>query len=310
MFDGNRGKFSKIGWGLVAIITGSALLAVLVAWPIYLEQREAYTEATRNAADYSENANDKIALECSGLAGQQRDVCADEINDSAREHQRNEYDLAAQRTMALWTGVMGGMAVLGIALSAIVAYLVLATWRDTKRAADTSERSLEIQTRPFLYLDKVEHERFDFDEQGVGYGFTFFIKNLGVLPATNLRIWTYSAVLDRWEPVNAEFTEKAIEISACPQGVTRKVFERLILTRAQVDEFESFKTQFLLGIKIVFDTRFRKNKTVREYRWADIGSLRNGGLFYLSRREPLDTTGDLFADDSPANDDSRHRADG
>ncbi len=148
MHDSNRGDHTKIG--LIAGIFVAALFVIAFAWPAFLAQREIQNDASRSAAHYSESAQKNVAAKCSNLAGQARADCAQPIEDAAREAQRGEYDLAAQETVAVWTAVMGGVAVFGVALSAVGVFLVWTTFDATRRANAIANEALDGQLRPWI----------------------------------------------------------------------------------------------------------------------------------------------------------------
>ncbi len=125
------------GW-FAATLFGAAMLVLLSAWPAYLLHREAGREASQAAEYYGNNAKHDIALKCRDPMKANLE-CTKEIEGAARENQRKEFDLAAQKQMTIWAALMGWMAVLGVAFSAIVAFLVWTTFRETKRTADEAK---------------------------------------------------------------------------------------------------------------------------------------------------------------------------
>lgn len=147
MYDGDWRKFLKDRGGLISAFFAAGMFVIALAWPAVLAQREIDNNASRNAGYYAENAQNNVAAKCSGLSGQARADCANPIENPAREAQRGEYDLAAQQTMAIWTAVMGGVAVLGVALSGIGVYLVWTTFRETRRTAKIASDNLDAYRR-------------------------------------------------------------------------------------------------------------------------------------------------------------------
>jgi len=142
MSDRDWRQFLKARGGLIAVAVAATLFLIVFAWPAVLEQREIQDEAARHAEYYSANAQNDVTVKCSSLSGQARADCAKPIEDAAREHQRSEHDLAAQQITALWTAVMGGVAVLGVALSGVGVYLIWETFRETQRTAKIASDNL------------------------------------------------------------------------------------------------------------------------------------------------------------------------
>lgn len=139
MSDSNRGDDTAIGlkrWLAPAIIFAIALLGIggVQHW-IY------YDDAHSRAAAHSRDADYHIATECRMINAAPE--CAREIEQARRENQRSEYDLYSQKAMALWTAIMGAMAVIGIALSGVGVYLIWRTWDATRKAADNSQKTYD-----------------------------------------------------------------------------------------------------------------------------------------------------------------------
>ena len=153
MSDGDRDGDSPLRlkrW----LISAAMFAAVMVGYG-GVQQGVYYYEAARHAAGYARNANDKIAAECRMPTAPAN--CERAIDGAAREDQRDEYDLYSQKAMALWTAIMGAMAVIGVSLSGVGIYLIWRTWAETRRAAEAgfqaneiSRQGLEMANRPWL----------------------------------------------------------------------------------------------------------------------------------------------------------------
>lgn len=131
-----RTKVELRHWIPVAVVLVTAFVLLgLVQHGLY------YNEATKQAENYARQANDEIVSECTIPATKER--CSYEIKERYRENHRKEYDLYSQKAMALWTGVMGVMAMFGIGLSGLGVFLIWQTWGATQIAADNSQKTLE-----------------------------------------------------------------------------------------------------------------------------------------------------------------------
>jgi hypothetical protein len=189
MSDGDWGKFRKDRGGLIAAVFVAALFAIIAIEPTILAHRDAYNDAARNAAHYAEDAKHDIAVKCARLAGQAHDDCADEIDNAAREDQRNEYDLAAQQISAMWAAIMGGMAVVGVGLSGVGVYLIWQTWAETRAAADAGRRANEIalnSQRAWVSLSAIPTLLQNWGVGGLYIRVGFVAKNTGGSAATHL----------------------------------------------------------------------------------------------------------------------------
>jgi uncharacterized protein YhbP (UPF0306 family) len=190
-------KFFETRGGLILSIFVAALAAVLVTTQAILDHAEVSRDAAARAANYAENAQNNIPIKCSRFAGQAAVDCADEIKETARANQRAEYDVAAQETMAIWTAVMGTVAVLGVALSGVGVYLIWQTWAETRKAAESGRASLDAfiaAERPILRIRELNVNEV-YDRTTKDYNLTFWIKgeNIGKGIATINGIkWDYS----------------------------------------------------------------------------------------------------------------------
>lgn len=193
MYDSHWRQFLKDRGGL--ILTSSmalAFMAVTIMTGVSLQWETNY-DAARNSANYAEDARNDVAAKCGALTGQARNDCSDEINDAARENQREEGDLAAQQTMALWTAVMGGMAVVGVSLSGIGVYLIWQTWGETQNAAKAGQEANRIALstqRPWINFD-IRVWRFTFAEGVASIKLMVEAKNDGNSPAQRVSIVPY-----------------------------------------------------------------------------------------------------------------------
>lgn len=104
-----------------------------------LSQQAAHEqEAKQRSADYAKYAADQIKQTCvwTGSPPLEQARCIKgavaEYRLKTRDNQREYEDLAAQRTSAPWTGIMGLAAVIGMALSAIGVALVYTTFNETR----------------------------------------------------------------------------------------------------------------------------------------------------------------------------------
>lgn len=138
MSDGNRGGLDKarLRYWLIGAI--GAACAVIAA--VGIQQWFHYDNAADRAVYETRHTEFQIATECVTPALYVE--CSREVEQASRSQQRDEYDLYSQQATALWTSVMGAMAVLGVALSAVGVYLIWGTWDSTREAAENSRKTL------------------------------------------------------------------------------------------------------------------------------------------------------------------------
>lgn len=157
-----------------------------------------YSEASsRSQIEYQE-AREQIAADCRLPASS--NACSTEIMDEAREDQRAEFDLYSQKAMALWTAIMGTMAVIGASLSAVGIYLIWRTWDATREAADNSRRTLRsfvAKERALLIPQKLNESRYEEHDGTQTSGFAVELVNGGQAPGT--------VILNQWAFISEPF---------------------------------------------------------------------------------------------------------
>lgn len=134
------------------VVVVTAAITVIFAICSGLSKQITYDQrAADGSADYSKEAASQIEQACIGIPPPKQRPCiykaATEYRLQASDKQREYEDLAAQQKSALWTGIMGWAALIGMGLSAIGAVLVWVTFRETRRGADAAIASNEIQHR-------------------------------------------------------------------------------------------------------------------------------------------------------------------
>lgn len=140
MSDGVGSGKSKTG--LIGAIIGAVIVGLMVLGYGLCQHSIHYQDAARDAAYYASDAQDQIRRECLPLPAAAERQCAREANNAARQNQREEYDLYAQQAVALWTAIMGGMAIVGIGLSSVGVYLIWQTWGETQKGASAAASTL------------------------------------------------------------------------------------------------------------------------------------------------------------------------
>jgi len=125
-------------WFWVAMLI--ALCAVILA---HSEQSRHHKTASVHAEQYRRDADKRISQTCISLTRQAKANCVNIAQEIDREGQRKEYDLYSQRSMAIWTIVMGYAAIFGVSLSGIGVYLIWTTFEETRKAATASSKSYD-----------------------------------------------------------------------------------------------------------------------------------------------------------------------
>ena len=108
-----------------------------------------YEQAAKNRShNYAQRRDIIIKDRCSPLAGTDKAKCINEEREAAREGDRKEYGLEAQRITAAWTAHMGIAAIIGMVASLIGVGLVWTTFHETRIANIIALPDLVYSPRP------------------------------------------------------------------------------------------------------------------------------------------------------------------
>ena len=182
-------------WRLALALALAATIAGLsVGWGLW-QQSEYEWKAQHQSTEHASYARNYIRNRCIGSVIDKID-CATKARDEHRAYQRDEQDLVAQKTSALWTMIMGWAATFGMVLSAVGVYLVWTTFAETRRANEIAREALIVGNRAWLIVDSVDVSglfyAFDGPDVVISGKIVFIIKNTGKSAATD--IWTKEAV--------------------------------------------------------------------------------------------------------------------
>jgi hypothetical protein len=142
-----------------AILGIAFALALLAGWWIsrdainsqttYEQHAKQYAEADREAAYRHAQAS------CVRLARAEARECVHKQYHAAREAERQEYDLEAQRVTSAWTRAMGLAAIVGMVFGILGVGLVWRTFEATREGNEIARSQMLAATRPILSFDGV-----------------------------------------------------------------------------------------------------------------------------------------------------------
>jgi ABC-type multidrug transport system fused ATPase/permease subunit len=144
---GRAGSDRLAPWVVVSAIAITVLVLGTVVFAVRSDRERVYQEyATAKAYD---EARGKFNEECSDIASI-KDLwqCFERIIETAREPQRSEEDLRAQKEMAQWSywmviiSAFVGVPSIGIAWAAL--YWIVQTWALQRRAAEAAIKAVKI----------------------------------------------------------------------------------------------------------------------------------------------------------------------
>lgn len=183
------------GWTGAAVAVLAALTAALW-YPLNLQARSE-KEAEERRRVYDQVAQDVIEY-CSIFPVEGQLECLSERIRGAQENYRGENDLAAQRTMAMWTAAIGIVAIVGIPLTFGGILLLYGTLRETRRIG-------QAQVRAYISLSSVTLYPF-----GQRRSLSLDFANIGQSPARWVEVESNARALDI--PENGWVFERDVEI--------------------------------------------------------------------------------------------------
>ena len=181
MSDSDRSERSKIELAValsIAILIGGAIF-----WKASTQEADSQIEAQDRAADYANTASIEVTPACR-LRKLTVTECADQAEYRARPDQRDEYDLAAQQTMAAWTRAMGIAGLIGMAVGIVGLGLIYRTYAATREAAENSAETLRsfIAKERGILVPIVAEKAIELP--AMREGLSIIVENKGSAPAT------------------------------------------------------------------------------------------------------------------------------
>jgi hypothetical protein len=194
MFDSDRGDKPKTRL-IQSTIFATFFILFLTGWGVWF-QLGYHQQATDKSAQYERWSDHEIKTGCPSLGKLTKAECTYQAKQSAHENKRDEYDLYAQRTSALWAGIMAVAALLGIGLSGVGVYLVKTTFDETRKAnniARTQARASILAHDAYLLVPKGGFKPIPpgntlFPEGAYVFIFECQITNVGMTVAKDVRM--------------------------------------------------------------------------------------------------------------------------
>ncbi|MFI0848481.1 hypothetical protein [Mesorhizobium sp. IMUNJ 23232] len=194
MSDSTRHR--RIAAKLIGVFAVLVAAAVCVAVVLYGrgKQVEYNWEADRRHQEYTRNNEYQARDACLVLPLVHQANCIAEARHKARENERQEQDLVAQRVTAVWTFLMGCAAILGVGLSAIGVFLVFTTFKATREGVESAKASADAaldqardlqlqQLRPYIHFESGSFKISVSDKSEFTCSSVITIKNSGLTPA-------------------------------------------------------------------------------------------------------------------------------
>jgi hypothetical protein len=206
--------------GVVSILISALLIIVFSQRSIRYER-----EATDRSYDYARDAERQIAVHCRASIAADRANCVNKAVQTAREYQREEQDLAAQKVSAWWTKIMGAAAVAGVILSAFGVFLVWRTFRAAREGNAISREAMMAENRAWIEIvPTFQFGDFRYLEEQSEFRLkaVFTVKNIGETVALNVGFMIDLIPDPSWfHETNAvaDFTERLLKHSITVDAV-------------------------------------------------------------------------------------------
>ncbi|WP_417609160.1 hypothetical protein [Parasphingorhabdus sp.] len=187
---------------LISTLIGIIVLSAAISYLVDLNTVQQFYKETaiQNADKYADDAETTIKSSCIDPASLKRNPdCIKEAEYTARQNERDEYDLYSQRSMSLWNETMGKTAVLGVAIGFVSVWLIFVTFQATRQAAKAGLNSNEIaerSQRPWIVFKPLLIEPLLINDKKIQIYFDLEIENIGKRPANGIVIESFLFVPD------------------------------------------------------------------------------------------------------------------
>lgn len=200
------------------ILTAACLIPLV--WILWLVEATTARQhrAEQEAARQFERTRQSIEEECPGAVSVI--ACENEMIDASRDHQRSEYDLAAQENMAQYALAAVFLALAGVVVTSVATFFVYRTLRATleavneargatdaaRRAVDVTEQMGRVQAR--AYIDAIAaHVHYD-----AGYASVrVTLRNGGQTPAKEITLYGATDIIDARLPIDPPHFASLVE---------------------------------------------------------------------------------------------------
>lgn len=149
-----RKRFAE-RWLAISFVLLAVTGVASFSYHVFLADNSNQREAAGAVHHYQRDADRQIAGHCPRTPGPVRTECVNQRREAAREKQREEYSLGAQKVAAYWTRLMGIAALVGVLLSAVGIYLIFKTFEETRQQSGDFNRSVEHAARSAQAMEAV-----------------------------------------------------------------------------------------------------------------------------------------------------------
>lgn len=136
------------------------VLALVVIFSIigfYLGQDDGRSRAAQvSAQKHHEDTAAQIETYCAGLSIPTLTECIEKAVETSGDHQRAEYDLAAQQDVAEWTKWVLVVSVVGVLLTLVGIYFVWLTFGETRETNLITKDIGQAQSRAYVHVEAVK----------------------------------------------------------------------------------------------------------------------------------------------------------
>jgi hypothetical protein len=233
---------------LLIIIVVGIVMAMTIMFTSIFEEVGSQADARKVADAYERSAGIQAQYNCHYLRGAEKANCVDRIFDRARDKQREEYQLAANRKAASWDAAAGKAASLGLLFSAVTILAVFLTFREQQRTTSRAraqflvsrkhdrkslahtQRVTQAELRPYLFVEKIEV----WERGGRGmFQLAIWLKNFGRTPARNIRAQIKAYASESVNDLRDFDSDDGIELGAAAPDHQRRAYWPLNFTEEE-----------------------------------------------------------------------------
>jgi len=295
---------TTIGRGILFALGGALGTAFGILLVSYIGDISSHIHAKHAARAYETSASIEADHNCRNLTGADKAYCQEQVARSAREQERQEYELDADQRQAIWSAASGTAAAFSLLFSLVTIAAIyftyweqrysnrvqLANFLDSRRRARQSlahaQTVSHYQLRPYVFVDKISADRLS-DRM---FRVTVWLKNFGQTPARHLEAIVTSYVTYDLHKLKPHKTRAdLIELDTAAPNACRRAMVPLRFTEKQWESPAYDQAWGVVRIKYRYtdDSGANTFDEVFDYHTTPSELTRDEPTFYLLTRSRL-----------------------
>jgi hypothetical protein len=291
-------RFGFRQWLLLVLILGGVGLATTIYLRGMTEDIRSHASSQNAASAYESDARIEANSQCRYLTGADQTNCVDRAYSRARDKQREEYELEADRRNATWTAVGGQAAAFGMLYTLVTVLVLFLTFqvqmedrrearkqflisrRHDRESLEHSQRVSDQELRPYVFVDRITPE--EISERD--YRIVVWLKNFGKTPARNMEAVVTTYVTRNLAKLQ-ELKPRAhrIELGTAGPDGCRRAISPLTFSKKEWEAPAFERAYGVVRIKYWYtdDTGSQRFEESIDYYTDPIALTRDEPMFYL-----------------------------